>query len=131
MIQQMFNSDIRSMINFIQTHHNDPNWNKYIFDDSLWSELHELFIKETNSMNHIQIKKWFYNIQNKCCNISIIECIKKFFNYVLSEQKILINKKFIDIFEVIIHSTDFNDNVLDFFILNLLEIYKLKIEQYK
>lgn len=131
MIQQMFNSDIRSMINFIQIHHNDPNWSKYIFDSKLWYELHELFKSECNTNDDNKIKMWFYDIQKKCCNISIIECIKKYFNYILSEQKQLINKRFIDIFEVIIHSPDFNDDMLDYFILNLLEIYKLKIEQYK
>jgi len=41
-IQQLYNSDIRSMINFIQLHQNMSVWNLHVLTDSIWENIHNL-----------------------------------------------------------------------------------------
>ena len=103
-IQQIYNSDIRSMINFIQLHQNIKLWDTNIITDTvlekLYNQLSNKLSRETiiTDINEISIQ---YNMDKK--NI-----IKNFFNYIIRKKKDAINPDFLTMVEVIMHSNDSN-----------------------
>ena len=76
----MFNSDIESMINYIQTNHNNININNIITSE-IWDELIHLFKNDKNSINTY--------ITNYCCNnnISTTDFIKTFLYYIIEYKE--------------------------------------------
>jgi len=79
-IQQLFHSDVRSMINFIQLNKNLSTWNTNIIDKTVWEIFHrELFeptIDETYIFNRIHEISIKYNMDKK--NI-----IQTYFNFII------------------------------------------------
>ena len=75
-IQEMYNSDIRSMVNFIQLNQKMENWTNSIISTATWETLHTLFIRNdyTKTLTFIQETSVKYNIDKKAL-------IKKYFNY--------------------------------------------------
>jgi len=108
-IQQIYNSDIRSMINFIQLHQNIKLWDTNIITDTVLENLHNQLSNQTSKesivhfINEISIQ---YNMDKK--NI-----IKNFFNYILRKKKNIITSDFLTMVEVIMHS---NDSNIEYFI---------------
>jgi len=99
LIQQLYRSDIRSMINFMQTNQNVKDIN--IIDKSVWEKLYQMLphIQESEKyINEISIK---YNIDKK--NI-----IKDFLNYIIRNHKISHN--FLTFIENIMHFQDCKNN---------------------
>jgi replication factor C subunit 3/5 len=103
-IQQIYNSDIRSMINFIQLHQNIKLWDTNIITDTVLENLHSQLLNNMskehiiNFINEISIQ---YNMDKK--NI-----IKNFFNYIIRKRKNIITPEFLTMVEVIMHSNDSN-----------------------
>jgi replication factor C subunit 3/5 len=103
-IQQIYNSDIRSMINFIQLHQNIKLWDTNIITDTvlenLYTQLLNKLSRETiiHFINEISIQ---YNMDKK--NI-----IKNFFNYIIRKKKNTITPELLTMVEVIMHSNDSN-----------------------
>jgi replication factor C subunit 3/5 len=102
LIQKMHNSDIRSMINFMQLNQNIKEVSINIIDDNIWNNLYNK-IKEGHSItiltlyvNEISIK---YNIDKK--NI-----IKNFFNYIIRNCEITHITDFLNFVENVIHFED-------------------------
>jgi replication factor C subunit 3/5 len=127
-IQQMYHSDIRSMINFIQLNQNVLDWESNILTPEVWQNIHrflcadgELVFQEKKVMEYIQYVSIHYNIDKK--NI-----IKNYFLYILFYQKEYICPEFLDIVEKIMHTAiDTNlNNLLSFFINQLHVLYCLK-----
>lgn len=123
-IQNMYHSDIRSMINFLQLHQEETNWDKYLFHDDLWECLHLLFLES----NYEAVRVWLGTMTATKCNIDTKTCIKKYFNYVVQYHISLVSYEFLNIAETILHSSEDDLYVTDFFIYRLLEYYK-KIEK--
>ena len=122
-IQNMYNSDIRSMVNFLQLHQEKSCLKEYLLDNSLWKELHELFQQE--SIESIYL--WFGNIKNSSSNIDFKSCLKKFFNYIVENEEEYVDYNFLNICETLLHTTD-NKYVIPYFIENVFFHYKkLKI----
>ncbi len=105
-IQKLYKSDIRSMINFIQSNHNMENETLNIIDNDVWEDLlnkinsREKFENISNYIHLISIK---YNIDKK--NI-----IKDFLNYIIKTHPKYINSKFLDFVENLMHSQNQNQN---------------------
>ena len=78
MIQYRFESDIRSMINFIQLNQNNIDWSDHIITDSVFEEIHRLFLENENNdiVRIFDEKSKKYNMDQK--NILII-----YFNYLI------------------------------------------------
>jgi replication factor C subunit 3/5 len=132
-IQEIYNSDIRSIINFIQLNQNMNVENKYtndksfkffnninlwenkIINDKIWEKIHDLLLKKTNEdwkiiLNDISTQ---YNIDKK-------SIIKNYFNYIIRKKSELINPEFLNIVETIMHTNDSNiSHILSFFILHM------------
>jgi replication factor C subunit 3/5 len=99
LIQQLYRSDIRSMINFMQTNQNVKDIN--IIDKTVWENLYKYLqsINESEKyINEISIK---YNIDKK--NI-----IKDFLNYIIRNYKI--TDKCLSFIENIMHFQDCKNN---------------------
>jgi len=100
-IQEMYNSDIRSMINFIQLNQRMENWTNSIISNVIWEILHSLFIQKdySNTISFIQNASVSYNIDKKAL-------IKKYFNYVIRNHEPYVTPTFLNTVEVVLHSTD-------------------------
>jgi DNA polymerase III delta prime subunit len=126
-IQQLYKSDIRSMINFMQSNQDivkrfNNNSNELflnIIDDNVWLELIdklknkieiELIIK---FINEISIK---YNIDKK--NI-----IKNFLNYIIRYHNKIVNNKFLNFVENLMHSQDNNNKIYLYYSLSRLSSF--------
>jgi len=121
-IQKMFNSDIRSMINYIQTNHNNININ-HIITNEILENLIDLF-KNEKKINKDGYIKIF--ITDYCKNkfISIYEFIKYFIFYLIEEKTYCLNEKWLTTLELIIHNEHINmDIYLSFFIDHLYDLY--------
>ena len=112
-IQQLYKSDIRSMINFMQSNQynfklNDANFNNNlnfnIIDNNIWelltSKLKKDKLEDLNSyVNSVSIK---YNIDKK--NI-----IKDYLNYIIRNKPSLITPQFLNFVENLMHSQESNN----------------------
>ena len=104
-IQQLYKSDIRSMINFIQS--NQKLNGNFIIDKDVWIKLlNKIKMKEdlkiiTEFIHYISIN---YNIDKK--NI-----IKDFLNYIIKNHTEYITGKFLDFVENLMHSQNQNTNI--------------------
>ena len=102
MIQKLFHSDIRSMINYMQSNEQIINDKKIIKND-LWQQLTNDIIEKDYQTNlrFITYLSNEYNIDKK--NI-----IKNYLNYIIRNEKKYINTQFFDFIENIMHISDVN-----------------------
>jgi replication factor C subunit 3/5 len=106
-IQNLYKSDMRSMINFMQSNQNLDNECLKIIDNKIWQELLEKIlnkIKLETINDYIDFISLNYNIDKK--NI-----IKDFLNYIIKTYPNSINSKFLDFVENLIHSQNQNNNI--------------------
>jgi len=121
MIQKLYNSDIRSMINFLQLNQNIIHWETNIITDGVWENIHALLITKESSENHIFTYINNISIQYNTDKKTII---KNYFNYIIRNKKQYITKDFLSIIEGSIHVTDSNiQHILLYFIHHLQEYY--------
>jgi replication factor C subunit 3/5 len=105
-IQQIYKSDIRSMVNFIQSNQNLNNESLNIIDNDTWVVL---FNKLQNNekmgdiINYINSVSINYNIDKK--NI-----IKDFLNYIIKHHHNRINSELLDFVENLMHTKNQNIN---------------------
>lgn len=105
-IQKLYKSDIRSMINFMQSNQNLESESLNIIDNEVWDELYMKIIskeKMENISNFIHSISINYNIDKK--NI-----IKDFLNYIIIMYTKNVNNKFLDFVENLMHSQNQNNN---------------------
>jgi len=102
LIQQLYKSDIRSMINFMQSnqHIKDAEFN--IIDETVWSEL---FTKIENKENLNDIAK-LINVTSLRYNIDKKNIIKDFLNYIIRNKGHLVSSQFLNFVENIMHFED-------------------------
>ena len=112
-IQKLYKSDIRSMINFMQSnqsnfkHDNFKHDNFNIIDNNVWLSLTNKILKKysldilVSDIHNISIK---YNIDKK--NI-----IKDYLNYIIRNKSNLITSQFLDFVENLMHSQESNNQI--------------------
>jgi replication factor C subunit 3/5 len=99
LIQQLYNSDIRSMINYIQSNQNIKENEINIISENVWHNLYNQFARGDNieliakDVNTISTE---YNIDKK--NI-----IKDFLNYIIRKKMEIITEPFLRFIENIMH----------------------------
>lgn len=119
-IQKIYKSDIRSMINYMQSNQTIILNNK-IIDDNLWKIITNIIIKKkaTNFLNKLYEVSFSYNIEIK--NI-----IKLYFNYIIIYDQKYISKEFLDIVEYVMHQNDFNtNNILNYIYYSLNKLFTI------
>ena len=119
-IQKMFQSDVRSMVNFLQLHQNDNTWKLYVINDVIWEELYALFLYCEDER---QIMKWVTHFSG---NMDIKTCIRKFFHFVITKHPEKVNFHFLNIAEALLHPVDTNEYMLPYFVsqvrINLTDV---------
>ena len=127
-IQKLYKSDIRSMINFIQSNQsnfkfNDSSFNNNlninIIDDNVWESLSNKIIEKTSldilvfEIHNISIK---YNIDKK--NI-----IKDYLNYIIRNKSSIITNEFLEFVENLMHSQESNNQTFVNYSLSRLSTF--------
>jgi DNA polymerase III delta prime subunit len=113
-IQQLFKSDIRSMINYIQSNQNNIE-HKNIINNIVWNELTDNLKKNPIDQSF----KKMYNISYEY-NIDIKNIIKEYFNYIIKHNKNIVSSSFLKFTEFVVHINDSNiDNIINYFIINM------------
>ena len=127
-IQKLYKSDIRSMINFIQSNQsnfkfNDSSFNNNlninIIDDNVWESLSNKIIEKTSldilvfEIHNISIK---YNIDKK--NI-----IKDYLNYIIRNKSSIITNDFLEFVENLMHSQESNNQTFVNYSLSRLSTF--------
>ena len=120
LIQKMFNSDIRSMINYIQSNEQMINNNKII-----QSELWERLITSIQCDELDSIINFINTIGNEY-NIEKINILKTFLNYLIRHKKQYITRDMLLFIEYIMHITDYNQSyILNYSVLKLKKILQV------
>jgi replication factor C subunit 3/5 len=117
-IQLLYQSDIRSMINFIQLHQNIRIWDNIIITDDIYERIYEL-VNQKSPINEIII--YIFEISKKF-NITKINIIIGYSQYIIKKYPEKINSDFLDIIETVIHikSTDIQQ-ILTYFFHSIIE----------
>jgi replication factor C subunit 3/5 len=112
-IQKLYKSDIRSMVNFIQSnqdiikYYKDDSLDFNIIDNSVWETLIQKIINKETIQN---ICEHVYNISIKY-NIDKKNIIKDFLNYIIRNYPNKVNSQFLNFVENIVHSSNINNNI--------------------
>jgi DNA polymerase III delta prime subunit len=128
-IQKLYKSDIRSMINYMQTNQNMEKINKIInetniINDDVWSSLSAHIISANNQKSINKTIEIINNISGKY-NIEIKNIIKDYLNYIIRNRQEYVNDDFLKFCEVIMHLQDPNIKyIIKYTIIRLHEIFK-------
>jgi replication factor C subunit 3/5 len=123
LIQNMYKSDIRSMINYIQSNQDIIKLvntkNKFvefnIIDNNVWENIIESIRKKENVE---KINLYIYDVSIKY-NIDKKNIIKNFLNYIIRNKPDIVSKDFLCFVENIIHSQSTNSNYVYYCISKL------------
>jgi DNA polymerase III delta prime subunit len=102
LIQKLYKSDIRSMINFMQSNQNIKEDDINIIDDSVWNNLHNK-IKNGDDIHKLSL---FVNETSLKYNIDKKNIIKDFLNYIIRNCYIKNVPEYLNFVESIIHFED-------------------------
>jgi len=117
-IQRLFKSDIRSMINYIQSnqyiiHHKD------VVDDDIWNELTAIIKDKDKYKNSI---KQFNKISSEY-NIEIKNILKDYLNYIIHYKSSLVTSEFLKFTEFIMHLNEPSvDYVIHYTVLKMHQL---------
>jgi replication factor C subunit 3/5 len=103
MIQKMYNSDIRSMINFIQLHQNYEGMKTNIITNKIWEDMHKILKENKTHEFHKFIQEICiqYNIDKKTV-------IKQYYNYIIRNYPSIITIEYLNNIEAILHNDGSN-----------------------
>lgn len=114
-IQHRFKSDIRSMINYLQSNHNNINVNGNIFTDKFIDKLlNKIKDKKENGFKIIKTTCKKYNLQLK-------EFLLEFIHYLLTNKPTVITSDFLSKIQFIVHNNNVKDILLVQYLLGELE----------
>ena len=121
LIQKLYKSDIRSMINFMQSNQNIKDEDICIIDDSVWNDLFEK-IKNGDDITSLKI---FTNDISRRYNIDKKNIIKDFLNYIIRNKENLNIPEYFNFIENIIHFEDCkNSYYVNYSLIKLSKLLK-------
>ena len=122
-IQKLYKSDIRSMINFIQSNQNNiQNLQLNIIDEYVWNELYE---KIQNKKNTIEMLFAFIMNTSVLYNIDSKNIIKSFLNYIIRYKQEIVNESFLRFVENLLHYPECKNTIyVNYTLSTLLTIIK-------
>ena len=106
LIQTLYKSDIRSMINVMQSNQHIKNTNIHIIDNSIWEQLFNK-IKNGDDLESLIL---FTNGISYKYNMDKKHIIKDFLNYIIRNKEYLNIPKYFNFVENIIHFEECNNN---------------------
>lgn len=119
LIQKLYKSDIRSMVNYIQSNQDILNVNFNIIHDDTWKTLLELI--KNNSLSINELIDHMYTITIKY-NIDIKNTVVNFLNHIIINHKELVSSDFLLFVENIIHSKSTSVFMQNYFFIRLKEL---------
>jgi replication factor C subunit 3/5 len=131
-IQKLYKSDIRSMINFMQSNqdivklqNNEPIL--YIIDSDVWENIIEMILKSKASSkpfgeNIEVVKNYIHKISTEY-NIDKKNIINDFLNYIIRNHSKYVNKDFLNFVENLMHSQIQNSNTHIYYSLSRLSSF--------
>ena len=102
LIQKLYKSDIRSMINFMQSNQNMTDCDINIIDESVWKTLYDK-IKHKETTNNLEK---FINETSLTYNIDKKNIIKDFLNYIIRNYDNIVTPEYLNFIENIMHFDD-------------------------
>jgi replication factor C subunit 3/5 len=99
-IQKVYQSDIRSMINFIQLHQNMVKWENTIITDSICLKIFELL--SSKSTDYKIFSKYMYDTSIQY-NTDKRNILKYYFNYIVRKKKEYVSSEFLNTAEFVVH----------------------------
>jgi replication factor C subunit 3/5 len=119
-IQEIYNSDIRSMINFIQLNQNNVSLHKNIITNDVWEQLYLKLNGKEETEGTIETLSRYIHETSILFNIDKRNLIKQYFNYIIRHKKTLVTSELLNIIESIVHSSDADvKNIVAYFIESL------------
>ena len=117
-IQQIYGSDIRSMINFIQCNHTTTTRGIVTIDDSVWSKLTTLLTKidPCDQKTYKPAHRYLIAVR-ETYDLTFKNIIKDYFTYLIKYKKIQVTSTFLAFVERIVHSSSVNDDILVNYVL--------------
>lgn len=117
-IQKIYKSDIRSMINYMQSNEIIILDNK-IIENVLWIDLTNIIINKKLSVFYNRL----YEISGTY-NIEIKNIIKYYFNYIIIHDQKYVCKELLDIIEFIVHQNELNcSNIINYMYHSLHKLF--------
>ena len=117
-IQKLYKSDIRSMINFMQSNQHTSN-NLFIIDNNIWKNIIEMI----NKREKIEIIKKYVDEISIQYNVDKKNIIKDFLNYIIRNHIKIVNKNFLNFVENLMHSQVENIDVFIYYSLSKLSSF--------
>ena len=121
-LQNIYKSDIRSMINYIQLNQSQIKEDTYIINNDVWTEIHEFLTSKDEN------KKKIYDFINKISilyNINKLNIIQSYFNYIILSHPEYLSNEFLQIIESILHNNDSPiEYVIKYFIIYTKKYYQ-------
>jgi replication factor C subunit 3/5 len=124
-IQSIYNSDVRSMINFIQLNQNlqESDWKTNVMNNKLLETLHGYLLKPKTDTSPIELIKFMHSISIQY-NVDKKHIIQSYFNFIIRNHKDLITLDLLSFMEEIVHNPDAGlETLLHYFYLKLNEFY--------
>ena len=117
-IQKQFNSDIRSMINHMQTNQDVQSGQHVILTDSTWDEItHDL--KTGAGVNVVKTVCDKINAMSRQCNSDRKNMMKNYINYLIRQHPEFITSELLNKVENVIHAPECNtDHMMHYLIVN-------------
>ena len=117
LIQEMFKSDIRSMINYMQTNQDTFNIdNVKLMNNDMWNDLYNSLKSESNKANKIKIQNII-----KDYNLQLNNLLKIFLNYIIRYKKY--SKEFLNFCENLIHISETNEDITINYFLSQKDLF--------
>ena len=118
-IQSIFKSDIRSMINFLQSNHTQIDGNSLkIISSEFWESLLQKFKKGEDVKIYIQDSCVMFNI-------NIVTFLKKFLLFIIRNKTDKLTENFLKLTKNIIHNIETNETyLLNYFVIDFLDLQK-------
>jgi replication factor C subunit 3/5 len=124
-IQRQFNSDIRSMINYMQTNQDNIRQINVITND-IWERMTDLFIAPDNTVGgggDGRLIEYFRDVSIKYC-VEPRTIIKLYFYYIIRNRPEFVNPEFLSSVEHIIHLHNIrSEYIVQYFILNVRKYF--------
>ena len=121
-IQNIYGSDIRSIINFIQLNQNMDfeNWKNNVINNGVFENIHSYLLKE--ELKELQIK---INDISRQYNIEKRSLIIGYFDFIIRNKKNLINNNLLQIIQNISHDNSLcNYDMINYFCCSMKELLK-------
>lgn len=116
-IQTLYQSDIRSMINFIQLHQNINHWERIIITNQIYEKMHE-YLKD-DAIKISQIIQYVFEISRQY-NTDKMNILVGYSHYIIKNKPDIITTALMNVIETVVHTVDSDIKyILSYFFCNM------------